>query len=424
MTEHLPKKHRRALVVDGVNTFDDLELVMAERDMPPAPVKTYVVDIPGGNGEVDLTDAFLGDAAYGNREFSFTFELINTALDIEDVRDRVVNMVHGKEKVFSLTFDEGYTYTGRFFVESTKTEGPLQRFVVRVNAKPFKTKGVKTEFIGIHGGVVAYLSSGRKIVQPTFEFSTDTVVVFEGRRYAMPAGAWTINDVWFKEGVNAVTFVDANVQSSIYWEELARYTWGEVAEKPLYEWYQGVQKYAVRNILLEGTEAPTTGVVTFTIKDAAGNSKASSVDLGGHFMGKVGEEADTLTVLKDTAYLKKVVKDNGDGTYGLLELPESYTFRFAPLYFGDAEVASLECSAAGALSYETEATGIVRTVQDTTWADYMAGGALAMASWDAMGAYTWARLRRTVFETTEETEKVIEKEPMESVYVQYEWSDL
>lgn len=424
MIEHLPKKHRRALVVDGVNTFDDLELVMAERDMPPAPVKTYVIDIPGSHGEVDLTDAFLGDAAYGNREFSFAFELLNETLDIEDVRDRVVALLHGKEKDFALTFDEGYTYRGRFFVDSTKTNGPVQRFVVRVNAQPFKTKGMKTEFVGIHGGVVAYLSSGRKMVQPTFEFSADTVVVFEGRRYVVPAGTWKLEDVWFKEGVNAVTFVDANMQSAILWEELARYTWGEVAEKPLYEWYHGVQKYAVAGILLEGTETPTTGSVAFTIADAEGNTKTSSVDLGGRFLGKVGDVADTLTVVKDTAYLKKVVKDNGDGTYGLLELPESYTFRFAPLYFSDAEVASLTCSAAGALSYETEATGIVRTVQDTTWADYMEGGELAMSSWEAMGAYTWAKLRRTVFETTEEETRVVEEEPMESVYIQYEWSDL
>ena len=77
---------------------------------PPEP-KTYTVDIPGGDGVIDLTESLTGDVAYNNREMEFTF----VSLDVEDyeyAKTRLSNFLHGKEYDFKMTMDPDYNRQG------------------------------------------------------------------------------------------------------------------------------------------------------------------------------------------------------------------------------------------------------------------------------------------------------------------------
>lgn len=414
----LPKENRRGMIIDGINTFDDLGLVMTERDMPPAPLKSYTVDIPGGHGEIDLTEAFLGDAAYENREMQFTFEYL-LGDDIEDVRDKLVAMLHGRRKKFSFTFDEGYTYEGRFTVESTKTNGRLQRFVVKVNADPFKTKGLKTEVFNVSDGITVYMHSGRKRVKPVFEFSTDTIVFFEGERYVIPAGTHTINDVWFKEGQNEITFILAGIKSHITHAEMAQYTHEELRTlKQIWQWYKGIERHYVDEIKIDGAETPITGTITFTATDAAGNTITQALDLGDIKLARLGEEYDTVTIKEGNAVVRKIVDVADDGTMTLLPLPQSVTLSFPLLYSNHGEITSLEHDSTATVTYTTDSMNVELVMERATHADYMEGGRRAMTN-EEMAQYTHAQLTMINLGTQEVTEEL-----QESAIIQYEWSDL
>lgn len=416
----------KSIKVDGIDTYENWGLVISEMTLSPPEPKYYLVDLPGGNGSLDITNALNPDTVYENRvqEFVFTSELVfwdSTAF--EKLKTKVSNALHGRVFDYELSWDPGYTYHGRFTVDEYGTDGILRQITLKVEADPYKSSGMMTECYEMTTGATVAPVSGRKPVCPTFEFSADTIVTFNGDRYVMPKGTYKINDLFFTQGANPITFVLAETQSNLTWKEAKRYTWDVLASRPLYEWYKGIQKFTVPKITLEGTETPITGTVTFTIHDADGNTESSSVDLGDMFIGRIGEDCDRLTVIENTAYLYKVVKLNEDGTYGLLELPQSYTFPFAQLFFNDSEVVSLTCSAEGNLAYETEGLNIVRTVREVGWDHYMEGGALAK-TWEGIGAYTWGQLRKAVFETVEGVEAPVVSDPEYAVYIQYEWLDL
>lgn len=400
--------------VAGKNTYDDLGLIMTVGEMKPPAMKSYKVDVPGGNGSINLTKALNGDAVYENRSMKFLFTLADEGDDFEVKKTQISNLLHGQEYEFTLSFDPQYTYRGWFSVDAYERKGNLKQITVSVDAEPYKSKGVKTDFFNVTDGIVAYLDSGRKMVKPVFECSGDTIIVFEGKRYVLPAGTYTINDLYFTQGVNEITFVKGGITSHVTHMEMMRYTHREIAAKSIYEWFRGIPKYYVSRIVLTGAEEPVTGVITLTATDAIGNTFSQTIDLGEFVFQAVGEFADTITIFDDVAYLRKMI--DTDGT--VLILPQSYTFDFPELFSNDAEIVSLTCDADVALTYETAEMNTTRVTTEAKHADFMEGGAREMTH-GQMAKYQIATLMNFIVETNEPY--VTEAE---SVYVQYEWLDL
>ena len=57
-----------------INTWDDWHMLPTARPMfTPPDVKTNYIDIPGGNGSLDLTEALTGYPLYSNRTGSLNF---------------------------------------------------------------------------------------------------------------------------------------------------------------------------------------------------------------------------------------------------------------------------------------------------------------------------------------------------------------
>ena len=54
------------------HSFDDLHLILSEKEIGAPQVKKQMLDIPGGDGALDLTD-FFGEPKYDNVQHKFTF---------------------------------------------------------------------------------------------------------------------------------------------------------------------------------------------------------------------------------------------------------------------------------------------------------------------------------------------------------------
>lgn len=64
----------RAATIGGFHTWRDFHAVIQNSDIVGSPTpNTNYVDVPGGNGHIDLTEALTGDVTYSNR--TLTFEL-------------------------------------------------------------------------------------------------------------------------------------------------------------------------------------------------------------------------------------------------------------------------------------------------------------------------------------------------------------
>lgn len=242
-----PNLPNNRLVVDGVDLSMTYRLIMADGYTlePPEP-KTYTIDIPGGDGVIDLTESLSGDAVFNNRKQHFTFYILNMMdhQTFESVKTAVSNFLHNRAYDYELSFDPGYIYHGRFSVTSYNHQkfpsGYLGAIEIDIDADPYKSKGLQTYSLNGIGGQMFRLLSGRKPVHPTIECANPTTVWFEGKQTTVPAGTYRLNDVLFKNGYNdlyintfrvySLTWADVNSGGdyAMSWDQAAAYRWDNI----------------------------------------------------------------------------------------------------------------------------------------------------------------------------------------------------
>lgn len=234
------------LIVDGVDLTLQYGLILTDGYTiePPEP-KTYEVDIPGGDGKIDLTESLLGDTAYKNRKMEFELYAvgIDDAVEFEKLMTEVKTFLHGKAFDFQITMDPDYTYHGRFTLSNPKhsryTVGIVGYIKVTVDAEPFKYLADSIYKVDAIGGKIVYFESGRKRIRPTIETGGYLKVIYNNQSYELPQGSWILNDVLFGKGINEVYFNSFDVKN-LTWGELknAGTTWGDFNKKKLFEWYK------------------------------------------------------------------------------------------------------------------------------------------------------------------------------------------
>lgn len=231
------------LIVDGVDISAKFKMFLTDGyELEPPSPKTYVVDIPGGNGSIDLTESLIGDTVYENRSQEFTFYLIDVD-NFEKVKTDISNFLHGKAYDYRMTMDPDYTYHGRFSVKSYTHDmyaiGKVGVIVISIDADPYKYLDDKIYKIDAVGGKIVYFESGRKRVRPTIETDGFLKVIYDGELLNLPQGTWTINDLLFTYGPNEVYFNSYDIHN-ITWGQLKEnsVTWGDFKKKRLFEWYK------------------------------------------------------------------------------------------------------------------------------------------------------------------------------------------
>lgn len=237
-----PDYPNNRLIVDGVDLSVRFQMILLDGYTlsPPEP-KTYTVDIPGGDGVIDLTSALTGDVAYSNRSQSFTFMVVDPD-SFERVKTDVSNFLHGKSFDYQMTMDPGYTYHGRFSVAEYSHAvyaypGLVGAFTVEVDAEPYKLKGHMTYRLNATGGKMFRLESGRKPVHPVVECTQPCKVRWKNVIVQVPAGTYRLNDVLFTEGYNEI-YINSWTFYNITWGELGQgaahqMTWDEATR---YRW--------------------------------------------------------------------------------------------------------------------------------------------------------------------------------------------
>lgn len=232
-----PDLPNNRLIVNGVDLSIRFQMVLLDGYTlePPEP-KTYTVDIPGGNGVIDLTEALTGDVAYKNRKQEFTFAVIDVK-NFEKVKTEVSNFLHGRAFDYTMTMDPGYTYHGRFSVDSYSHEayanGLLGQFKITVDANPYKLKEHCAYRLNATGGKLYRFESGRRPVHPVLECTQPCFVAFKGVETLIPSGTYRLNDIVFHNGVNEI-YLNTSRLWFVVWDEVGEgknyaMTWNEAS---------------------------------------------------------------------------------------------------------------------------------------------------------------------------------------------------
>lgn len=192
-----------SITFGGVNTLDDLGLRLIEvPELEPPGVKSVVVNIPGGDGSIDLSE-FSGDVRYEQREMSFRFIMAANDRDgIEREKTAIARALHGQRAGFQLSWEPGFTYTGRAEITEYPDEYKRGFVELHIAADPYKFGGTETWYINAAGGVAVVIPCGRRRWCPTFQTQRETLVSYNGKSWTLPPGTSKITELFLEPGNN------------------------------------------------------------------------------------------------------------------------------------------------------------------------------------------------------------------------------
>lgn len=205
---------------------------------PPSP-KTKYIDIPGGNGQLDLTTSLTGDVVYENRTGSFEFIVDNGHVEWFALYSDIMDYLHGKLHRAILEDEPTFYYEGRFSVNQWKSDPHNSKIVIDYNVAPYKYEmhssledwvwdtfnfesGIVREYKDLRvDGRLDFIIVGRRMrVTPSFIVKSDDgagmKVKFNGVTYDLYEGSSRVINIQTVEGENKLTFIGNGTVSIEY----------------------------------------------------------------------------------------------------------------------------------------------------------------------------------------------------------------
>ena len=121
------------------HSYNDFHLILAKKTIGTPSPKKEVIEIPGGDGVLDLTE-FFGGVKYGNRTLTFEFSTIRPQSEFMEIFSEVQNAIHGKRMAIAIDDDPEWVYVGRISVSEWKAEKAVGRLTIDCDCEPFKRR--------------------------------------------------------------------------------------------------------------------------------------------------------------------------------------------------------------------------------------------------------------------------------------------
>ena len=143
----------------GIHSHDDLNLIQQKVEVDPAEPKLNLVEIPGADGAVDMTEQPAGRVTYNTRKITWTFALYPGESWDEKHRE-VNNALNGRKCNITLDTDPDYYYQGRLRVSKHNVDSVLRQITVEAICQPYKLRqDVTAAFVPF---------SGKNLINPAY----------------------------------------------------------------------------------------------------------------------------------------------------------------------------------------------------------------------------------------------------------------
>lgn len=237
----------------GKNTWDDWRLIPTSRPVFAFPeVKTHQVDIPGGNGVIELTSALTGYPTYNNRKGSWEFIVMHSGLTSDAnahaydnsskiawqlVMSDIANYLHGQSMYISYEDDPDFYYKGRLSIGGWNNGEEYSTITIEYDLEPFKysitdnsnqwkwdtfrfSDGVIKTYSGISydgNGFTTEIYGTVTPVIPTISCNRPSTLTISkngnGRIYNLAVGQHEYDDIVIYPGKNVWTFYTTDKSS-------------------------------------------------------------------------------------------------------------------------------------------------------------------------------------------------------------------
>ena len=187
---------------DGMDSYDKWGYHLAHKVIGEAEPKYNLVQVPGGVGYIDLTDA-LGVMGYNERELELTMK------DIADHNEFIRHYsamqadIHGKRCKITLSDDPDYYWDGRCSVGAMEQDGIACYVPVVAICQPYKLKQSKT-VVQDDSLTEEYkelvLSNDTMPTIPTITVQQETTIEYNGSTYSINTGSHRLLDIILVSG--------------------------------------------------------------------------------------------------------------------------------------------------------------------------------------------------------------------------------
>lgn len=221
-----------SITIGDKNTWTSWHLIPASRPLVnPPQVKTNIIDIPGADGTLDLTESLAGRATFGDRTGSWDFYVENGHGNWSYIYSDIMSYLHGKQLTCVLEDDPSFYYEGRFSVNQWRSEASNSRIVIDYEVGPYKLYSLDSgdrwiwDTFNFETGIIRSFRNmtvryGKTLEVPIVGDSMDVIptinvnpsagsrvtVTFEGVTYRLPKGNNVVDDIVIREGENILRF--------------------------------------------------------------------------------------------------------------------------------------------------------------------------------------------------------------------------
>lgn len=192
------------ILFDNVATFNEWGIYLSSYSIGDAEPKEHYIDIPSGDGSIDLTESLTGDVTYSNRDFEATFTIKPPQKDWLLLLAKINAFLNGRKRKIRVANEPGYYLLGRCKTTFEK-DGVVAFLTVTASCEPWRYKEQETIYnltIPASGQLEVNCKNSRKRVLPVITVSDEVTVVFGNKSITMNAGSYKYTNIRFVEGDN------------------------------------------------------------------------------------------------------------------------------------------------------------------------------------------------------------------------------
>lgn len=209
----------KGIMFGNYHSWNDFQLILASKTIGTPSPKTETIDIPGGDGVLDLTD-FFGETKYSNRNLSFEFSTMVTPSDFMSLFSMVQDALHGRKLPIILDEDPEWYYTGRISVSEWKADRNIGKLTIDCDCEPYKYQ-ISTTVVSkaISGTSTITLPNSRKRVVPEVKVTSSSglsVTYGSGSLWNLASGSYLLPELELVEGNNLVTVTGSGTITFTY----------------------------------------------------------------------------------------------------------------------------------------------------------------------------------------------------------------
>ena len=178
-------------MIGDEHTLHDWGAVITNSDVVSMPKpNTVLLEIPGRNGRLDLSEVLTGDISYGNREIKLKLAASTNREKWQETCLHIFNKYHGR--AVSIVFDEdpGHYYTGRASVSDPQRLASAGQLTITVDAEPYRyeTEEYEITLSSSTTAVSGNVENGRMPVSPAVTVPSGCQLYHDGKIYELKKG--------------------------------------------------------------------------------------------------------------------------------------------------------------------------------------------------------------------------------------------